>query len=221
MRVITIVAFVVFCFLQNAVGQTTDPPFRKEINAFKKKDSAQMPAKQSILFVGSSSFTKWTDVQDYFPGYPILNRGFGGSSLPDVIRYVDEIIIPYDPKQIVIYCGENDVAGSDTIMPQTVLHRFEQLFGLIRNKLPKVPIAFVSLKPSVSRWKLEWKMVETNKLIKAFLSKQSNTSFINIHDAMLNADGTVMTDIFIADNLHMNAKGYKIWQPIILKELRR
>jgi len=174
-----------------------------------------MPAAHSILFVGSSSFTKWTDVQDYFPGYPILNRGFGGSSLPDVIRYADEIIIPYNPKQIVIYCGENDIAGSDTITAQTVLQRFQQLFSLIRNKLPKVPIAFVSLKPSVSRWIMEIRFVETNKLIKQFLSKQPNTKYINVHDAMLNADGSVMTDIFIADNLHMNAKGYHIWQPII------
>jgi lysophospholipase L1-like esterase len=203
------------------IAQTTQPPFRKEIDAFKKKDSVQMPAPNSILFVGSSSFTKWTDVQDYFPGYPILNRGFGGSSLPDLIRYVDEVIIPYNPKQIVIYCGENDVAASDTVTAQTVLKRFQQLFGLIRNKLPKVPVAFISLKPSVSRWKFEPVIVETNKLIKDFLKKQSKAVFINVHDAMLNADGSVMTDIFIADNLHMNAKGYKIWQPIIKKKLLR
>src|SRR5476651_483122 len=86
-------------------AQTTTPPFRKDIDAFKRKDSLQMPPKHAILFVGSSSFTKWTDVQQYFPGYPIINRGFGGSSLPDVIRYADEIIFPYDPKQIIIYCG--------------------------------------------------------------------------------------------------------------------
>jgi lysophospholipase L1-like esterase len=211
--------FAFICVLLAA--QTTTPPFRKEIDAFKKKDSAEMPAPNSILFVGSSSFTKWTDVQDYFPDYPILNRGFGGSSLPDLIRYVDEVIIPYNPKQIVIYCGENDVAASDTVTAQTVLKRFQQLFGLIRNKLPKVPIAFISLKPSVSRWKFEPVIVETNKLIKQFISKQSKAVFINVHDAMLNADGTVMTDIFIADNLHMNAKGYKIWQPIIKKKLIR
>jgi hypothetical protein len=123
--------FLFLCILSigiAAIAQTTVPPFRKEIDAFKKKDSAQMPAKQSILFVGSSSFTKWTDVQDYFPGYPILNRGFGGSSLPDVIRYVDEVIIPYDPKQIVIYCGENDVAGSDTI---TRTNSFAKVPGII------------------------------------------------------------------------------------------
>jgi lysophospholipase L1-like esterase len=216
--------FLVLCIVFSGIlviAQTTVSPFRKEIDAFKKKDSAQMPARQSILFVGSSSFTKWTDVQDYFPGYPILNRGFGGSSLPDVIRYADEVIIPYDPKQVVIYCGENDVAGSDTITAPTVLKRFKILFSLIRIKLPKVPVAFISLKPSVSRWKFEPVIVETNKLIKDFLRTQSNTTFINVHDAMLNADGTVMTDIFIADNLHMNAKGYQIWQPFIAKELKK
>ncbi len=178
-----------------------------------------MPAPHSILFVGSSSFTKWTDVQDYFPGYPILNRGFGGSSLPDVIRYADEIIIPYNPKQIIIYCGENDIAASDTASAKTVLQRFVQLFMLIRKKLPKVELDFISIKPSVSRWKFEPTFAEANKLIRQFISKQPNAAFINIHDAMLNADGSVMTDIFIADNLHMNAKGYKIWQPIIEKQL--
>jgi len=180
-----------------------------------------MPAQHSILLVGSSSFTKWTDVQDYFPGYPILNRGFGGSSLPDVIQYVDEVIFPYNPKQVIVYCGENDIAASDTITAQIVLQRFQQLFSIIRNKLPKVPVAFISIKPSPSRWKFEPVIVEANKLIKKFLRKQSKTKFVNVHAAMLNADGSVMTDIFIADNLHMNAKGYKIWQPIIKKELKK
>jgi lysophospholipase L1-like esterase len=175
----------------------------------RKRDSVEKPAPNSIiLFTGSSSFTKWTDVKDYYPGYPIINRAFGGSTLVDMIRYVDEADHPYyRPKQIVIYCGENDVAASDTVTAQMVLQRFQTLFSLIRNKLPKVQIAFVSLKPSPSRWKLEPIYVEANKLIKDFISKQSNTTFINIHNAMLKPDGSVMTDIFLSDNLHMNAEG--------------
>jgi hypothetical protein len=203
----------------SAESQTTPPPFRKEIDAFKKRDSLEKPAPNSILFTGSSSFTKWTDVKDYYPGYPIVNRAFGGSQLVDMIRYVDEAVISYRPKQIVIYCGENDVAASDTVTAQMVLQRFQTLFSLIRKKLPKVQIAFVSLKPSPSRWKLEPIYVEANKLIKEFIAKQTNTTFINIHNAMLKPDGSVMTDIFLSDNLHMNAEGYKIWQPIILPYL--
>ncbi len=191
------------------------PPFYSDIKSFEKQDSIRFPPSNEILFVGSSSFTKWTDVQDYFPGYPIINRGFGGSSLPDVIRYADEIIFPYQPKQILIYCGENDLAASDTVTAQTVFARFKILFGMIRKKLPDVPIDFVSMKPSPSREHLMPKYVEGNLLIKNFLQKKKNASFINIYDAMLGADGKPMKDIFIQDNLHMNAKGYKIWQKII------
>jgi lysophospholipase L1-like esterase len=216
----SIFVLLLFGCFGSALSQTA-PPFRKEIDAFKKKDSLQMPAPNSILFVGSSSFTKWTDVQDYFPGYPILNRGFGGSSLPDLIRYAGEVIYPYKPKQIVIYCGENDIAASDTVTAQLVLHRFQTLFGMIRENLGKVPVAFISIKPSPSRWKFEPVILEANKLIKEFLKKEKKTKFINVHDDMLQKDGSVMTDIFIADNLHMNAKGYAIWQPRIRTALRK
>lgn len=180
-----------------------------------------MPAPGSILLVGSSSFAQWKDVQNYFPGFPIINRGFGGSSLPDIIRYAEEVIYSYNPKQVIIYCGENDIAASDTVTAQMVLQRFSQLFFMIRQALPKVRIAFISIKPSPSRWKFEPVIVETNRLIKKFLRKQSRTKFINVHDAMLNADGSVMTDIFIGDNLHMNEKGYAIWQKIIKPFLKR
>lgn len=196
-------------------AQPVAPPFLKEIDAFKKKDSRQAPPKQTILFVGSSSFTKWVDVQAYFPGYPILNRGFGGSSLPDIIRYADEIIYPYHPKQIIIYCGENDIAASHRVTAQLVLRRFKKLFGMIRANLGKVPVAFISIKPSPSRWKFEPVIVETNRLIKQFLRKQPETNFINVHDAMLNADGSVKAELFVGDKLHMNTKGYAIWQKII------
>src|SRR4051812_8564477 len=107
-------------------------PFYNDIQNFKKQDAAKFPDKHAILFVGSSSFTKWTDVQHYFPGYPILNRGFGGSTLPDVIHYADDVIFPYEPKQIVIYCGENDLASSDTVSAAMVIGRFKTLFGMIR-----------------------------------------------------------------------------------------
>ncbi|NCI45332.1 GDSL-type esterase/lipase family protein [Sediminibacterium soli] len=213
--------FVLLTGLCLHVYAQNTPPFRKEIDAFRKKDSLQMPAKGMILFVGSSSFTKWTDVQSYFPGYAILNRGFGGSSLPDVIRYADEIIYPYQPKQIVIYCGENDIAASDTVTAQTVLKRFTQLFGMIRSHLGNVPVAFISVKPSPSRRKFRPVVIEANKLIRDFLRRKANTAYINVYDAMLNSDGSEKGGIFVQDSLHMNAKGYAIWQPIIQRKLKK
>lgn len=195
-------------------------PFEAEINAFAKTDSIVPPLQGKIVFAGSSSFTKWKDINQYFPGYPIINRGFGGSNLLDLTRYVQETILKYKPKQVVIYCGENDLASSDTVTPQMVLTRFINLYKIIRNQLgKKTNISFVSIKPSISRWHLEPKIIATNQLIFNFIAQHTNTNFINIHDAMLQPDGEVMKDIFITDNLHMNAKGYAIWQKIIFPTL--
>ncbi|MEO5649208.1 MAG: GDSL-type esterase/lipase family protein [Ginsengibacter sp.] len=190
-------------------------PFYSDIQHFKTLDSIQFPPRHAILFIGSSSFTKWTDVADYFPGHTIINRGFGGSSFPDLVRYAEDIIFPYAPRQVVIYCGDNDLASSDTVSAQTVLNRFRQLFLLIRQKLPATSVAFVSIKPSPSRQRLMSKMEEANLLIKKYLQKKKNSSFIDVYHKMLNTDGTPMGDIFIKDKLHMNAKGYAIWQKIM------
>lgn len=196
-------------------------PFADDIAAFKKADSLKFPPKHAILFVGSSSFTKWTDVQDYFPGYTIINRGFGGSTLPDLIRYADKVIYPYQPKEVVIYCGENDVASSDTVTAQIVFERFRQLFGMIRTNLPKAKIVFVSLKPSPSRWKMQDRVTAANELISAYINKQKKAVFIDVYHKMLGSDGLPLPGIFIGDQLHMNAQGYAIWkqaiEPVLMK----
>jgi len=201
--------------------QSFAQPFADEIQAFKNQDKLNPPPAHSILFVGSSSFRKWTDVSNYFPGYTIINRGFGGSSFPDVIRYTNDIIIPYHPKQVVIYCGDNDLAFSDAITADSVFERFRILFELIRTGLPGGNIVYVSIKPSPSRARLKEKMEKANLLIQTYLSIQSNAAFADVYHKMLNPDGSIMTDIFLEDNLHMNAKGYAIWQKVILPYLSK
>lgn len=190
-------------------------PFVNEIAAFKKKDSISFPPQKAILFVGSSSFTRWTDVQDYFPGFTIINRGFGGSSLSDVIRYENDILFSYEPKQIIIYCGENDFAFSDTVAVITVVDRFKQLFIDIRKRLPKVAVAYISMKPSPSRVQLMSKMLRANLAIKNYLKEKKKTAYIDVYTKMLDKDGKPLSDIFLSDNLHMNKKGYNLWQKII------
>lgn len=196
-------------------------PFKQEITQFIKSDSVVMPPKGQIVFAGSSSFTKWKDVAMYFPGYPIINRGFGGASLLDLIYYVDETIIRYQPSQVFIYCGENDMADVDTVSPATVLERFKTLHKILVDKLPKKTIVvFISIKPSILRWHLESKFVEANKLIQTYIGTQKLAQFLDIHNSMLDQNGVVLNDIFIADKLHMNAKGYQIWQKIFAPVLK-
>lgn len=196
-------------------AQESKPPFWDDIQAFKKQDSVHQPARHAILFIGSSSFTKWTDIQNYFPGYTIVNRGFGGSTLLDEIRYLEDVVFPYQPKQIVIYCGENDLAASDTVTGEVVYKRFVTLFSLIRRKLPGVPIAFISLKPSPSRWQLRQEMTTANNKIAAFLATKKKTVFVDVYHEMLGTDGLPLQKIFLEDSLHMNARGYAIWKKLI------
>lgn len=203
-----LVSFI--CLPSNA--QEEPYPFWNDIQVFKQKDSASFPPAHEILFVGSSSFTNWTDVQEYFPGYPIVNRGFGGSTLPDLIRYAGDIIYPYKPKQIVIYCGENDLALSDSVTAQIVYDRFLILFSMIREKFKNIPLIYISLKPSPSRQKLMPRMEAVNNAIQQFLGKKKKAVFVDVYHKMLNADGTPIDDIFLDDKLHMNSKGYAIWQ---------
>ena len=213
MKLIKLIFLFIVC--SGTITAQLPPPFYEDIQVFKKQDADSMPPKNAILFVGSSSFTMWKDVQDYFPKHTIINRGFGGSTLLDVIRYANDVIIPYHARQVVIYCGENDIAYTDETTPEMVLDRFKQLFRIIRDDNPAVPVAFISLKPSPSRQHLWTKMKKANKLIRQFLSGNKKTAFINVWPAMFNKNGTIKKDIFIEDNLHMNSKGYRIWQKLI------
>lgn len=206
--------FILFCAIA-FVLQCTAQPFVKEIGAFKKQDSVTMPPKNAIVFVGSSSFQMWSSIQQDFPVHKIINRGFGGSSLPDIIRYADQIIIPYQPAQVVIYGGDNDLAASDTVTAKMVSERFEELFTMIRKQLPEVAIAYVSIKPSPSRVHLLQKVTIANELIKMFLMKQTKAAYIDVFSAMVDQQGNPKPELFIDDKLHMNQKGYAIWVEVI------
>lgn len=203
-----------FLFIVLTVKAQENAAFYNEISNFKKQDSLKFPPKNAVLFIGSSTFTKWKDAQVHFPEHVIVNRGFGGSTLLNVIHYIDDVVYPYQPKQVVIYCGENDFMNTETT-PQMVADRTKKLIDLIRQKYPKAFIAYISIKPSPSRAKYITQMKEANALIKTLISQTKRASYINTAEAMYHPDGTIMTDIFLKDNLHMNEKGYAIWRGIM------
>jgi lysophospholipase L1-like esterase len=198
-------------------------PFYNDVQKLKRNTDSivKTETEKSIVFIGSSSFTMWHSLQADLPEYKIINNAFGGSTLLDVIRYVDDIIPEKHTKQIVVYCGENDLAADSTVTGEIVAQRFEQLFHLLRKKIKNVPILYVSMKPSPSRVHLMDKMETGNKLISYFLKKQKNRGYINVFNRMLKEDGTVMDDIFLQDRLHMNKAGYAIWIPLLKNGLAK
>ncbi|MCB0629550.1 MAG: GDSL-type esterase/lipase family protein [Saprospiraceae bacterium] len=188
--------------------------WEEAIRKFEMKDQEMKPEPGVILFVGSSSIAKWQDVGDYFPDARVLNRGFGGTQFEDVIYYADRVIYPYKPSKIFIYEGDNDIGAGDS--PKSVLKEAKQLRKMIAKNLGKeVPVIFISPKPSVARWKLKETYEEANALLKKFADKKAYTEFADVWTPALDENGMVFKHIFVQDNLHMNADGYKIWQKVL------
>ena len=185
-------------------------PYWNEIKAFRTQDSIQKPQDGMILFIGSSSFRMWKTAKEDLHNTTIVNRAFGGATLEDLIYWQDDVVLKYKPKKIFIYCGENDIASSEKVTPEIVFERFKTLHTTLRKQFPETPIVFVSIKPCILRWAMKDRMMATNTLISAYLKQDKKAVFANIWDKMLE-NGEPIKDIFIQDNLHMNAKGYAIW----------
>ncbi len=175
--------------------------------------------KDIILFTGSSTIRMWKDIQSYFPGYNILNRGFGGSQTSDLIYYVDELILQYSPKQIFVYEGDNDLGAGKTTAE--ILDASDSLVRLIRSKLgTNVHIVFITPKPSKARWHLKEKYEEYNKALSLWAKQQTGIAVADLWTPMLDENGIVFQDIFLADGLHMNKQGYDIWGKAIAPFLK-
>ncbi|MBT1706497.1 SGNH/GDSL hydrolase family protein [Chryseosolibacter indicus] len=187
--------------------------FEQEVNNLVAGDSA-VEKKKLIVFTGSSSVRFWSDLQDRYRDYNVINRGFGGSQMSDLIYYADKLIFKYKPKQIFIYEGDNDLSLGKS--PETILSEAQTLLKMIRKNLPKkVKVSFISAKPSVSRWHLKESYEKYNALLKDWAATQKNVTFIDVWTPLLTSSGTVRQDIFKEDNLHLNAIGYDIWSNAI------
>ena len=191
------------------------PMFWQDIQHFKQLDQENPPAKNAILLLGSSSFTKWTDVASYFPDKTIINRGFGGSRLTDLNYYANDLLNPYQPKQIIIYCGENDFADNSQLKADVVVDRFRTFYKKIRAKFPNIEVDYISIKYSPSRENLWPQMREANKKIAAFMKKQPRSKFIDITGIMQDKNGNVRKDLFVEDMLHMTPEGYRLWTSVM------
>ena len=199
-------------------GGPAAPPFESDIEAFEAADRAHAPAPGAVLFVGSSSIRFWTTLETDFPGVPTLNRGFGGSHIADCVRYADRIVTPYHPSRIVFYAGDNDVAAG--LAPEAILADFQEFVAKVRASLPGVPILYISIKPSLERWKLIDRIRQTNSLIRDYAQSADKIAYLDVFTPMLGPDGLPRKELFRADGLHMNPEGYKLWTRLVAPEIR-
>jgi hypothetical protein len=211
----------VFILAVLVVGAQEAGPERWEpnIRGFEQQDIQHPPAKGANLFVGSSSITIWQDINECFPGFPILNRGFGGSNFLDLLYYVDRVIIPYSPSKVFVYEGDNDLAvGTE---PGIVLQRAIEFRNVIAKKLPSTKVVFIAAKPSPSRWALKAKYEQFNAELKKYAAKTKDTEFADVWTPMLDKRGLVLKHVFGEDSLHMNKEGYVIWEKALRPYLKQ
>ncbi len=196
---------------------SADPArFESEIAAFEKWDRQNSFPRDAILFVGSSSIRFWQTAEN-FPGLPVINRGFGGSTVADVNHYADRIVFKYKPRTIVFYAGDNDIAADRT--PERVFDDFQSFTNSVRDRLPGTKIFYLPIKPSIARWKLWPQMQTVNARVKALAQKNDRLSYVDVATPLLGPDGQPRKELYRDDGLHLNAKGYAIWNQTLSPHL--
>ena len=202
-----------------AAAAVPEGRWHDSFEAFAAADRAHAPAPGGVVFVGSSSIRLWSDLEQQFEATPaIVKRGFGGSRMSDCAKYADRLVLPYKPRMVVVYAGDNDLAEGRS--PNEVLGSFTRFVESVHAALPQTRIAFVSIKPSPLRQSLLPAMRETNALIAAYTRTQPNLDYIDVFSKMLDGEGRPRGELFRADSLHMNAAGYGLWKTVISSHLR-
>ena len=202
--------------LAQAAANKKQPPevrWAKEIGAFEAADKTNPPPRDAVLFIGSSSIRRWTNVAQAFPGHKVINRGFGGSQVADSVAFVDRIVTPYQPRLILLYAGDNDIAGGKT--PETVLSDFKAFVGKIHAALPGTRIAYIAIKPCLAREKFLEQVKRANRLIREYCGTDERLLFADVFTPMLNPEGRPRADLCVKDMLHLNAQGYELWTSVL------
>ena len=203
----------------STVSYAAESPSKRwegDIKKFEQRDAESPPPQNAILFIGSSSIRMW-DVPKWFPDRKTINRGFGGSETADSLYYADRILLPYKPRVVVLYAGDNDIAKGKS--PEQVFADWKAFVAKVHGELPETKIVYIAIKPSISRWKLVEKMREANRMIAANCAENEKLVFLDIDKPMLGDDGKPRPELFKADGLHMSDPGYKIWSDLLRPEL--
>lgn len=208
------VSLAALLMLSGSVAALALPPspqsWKPDIDKLVARDARDRPPQHGVLFVGSSSIRFWAPtLRQDFPGIPVIDRGFGGSAIADSTYYAGRIIVPYHPRVIVMYAGDNDLAEGCT--PRQVVDEFKAFTARVRRGLPGVAIVYISIKPSLARWSLWPQMREANREIAHWARTQKRVTFVDVAPEMLGPDGKPRANLFRDDGLHMTPAGYAIW----------
>ena len=182
------------------------------IKKFEEQDKANPPARDGALFVGSSSIRLWK-LDESFPNLNAINRGFGGSEIADSTHFADRLILKHEPKLVVLYAGDNDIAKGKSA--ETVTDDYRKFVKVVHARLPESRIVFIAIKPSIKRWSLADKNAKANAAILKICKKDERLEYADIWKPMIGEDGKPRPELFAKDGLHLNSRGYELWTSIV------
>ncbi len=182
--------------------------WEKAVRVIEQQNAKSPPAPGAIVFTGSSTVVRWKTLAKDFPNLPVLNCGFGGSQIVDATHFADRIIFPYSPKMVLLRAGGNDLwAGKP---PAEVADDFKEFAETVHDKLPAAKIVFISLSPSLARWKQHDREKELNALVAEYIANKPWLEYVETYDLPLGTNGLPRRELFVSDKLHFNAAGYKL-----------
>ena len=185
------------------------------IEQYRRFDKRNLLPSDPVLFVGSSSIVYW-ETSVSFPGYPVINRGFGGASLPEVIHFYDDVIKKHAPSVVVVYC---DIDVENGKSPEFSVQAFKQLVNRISEDFPTTNIVFLSMKPTliddVLGKQVRENKIMTNNLLADYSDSKDNLHYVDVSRVMFADDTGLKDEIFLDDGMHLNALGYELWNPIV------
>ena len=193
--------------------------YKEDIDRFAQQDQVNRHHPELAVFTGSSSIKLWESLPADMAPYPVLNRGFGGSTLREANHYFDQIAGKYKPSQLFLYCGENDLAEGASV--QQTYDRLVTFLNRCASDLPSTQVIYLSIKPSPTNWSLRKKFAKLNTKVQSLSNNQASLQYLDITEVMLLPDGTPDPSLFLEDQLHMNSSGYARWSEVVKPTLSR
>jgi lysophospholipase L1-like esterase len=205
-----IMAAILLCASNSSQAQTTDMQqrFEKKVLEYEAADKANPPPKGAILFAGDSQFYRWKTIHEDLPGYTLVNRGIDSFQFPDLIRYLDRIVLPYEPRLIVLHVGGNDIHNGRT--PAQLVADLQAFVARVRARLPDTRIVYSSITPGPGRWDEAPQRKESNRALQEYIATQPGLGFVDLWTAMLTPDGQPREELWVEDRVHPNHAGYLI-----------
>jgi lysophospholipase L1-like esterase len=209
-------ALLAALFARPMAAQQSADRWEKEVAAFEASDRVSPPPRGEVVFIGSSTIHHW-DVAAAFPDLKVINRGIWvdglGFELGDAVRFADRIVIPYQPRVIVVYAGDNDISGGKT--SEQVVVDAEKFVRKVRAKLPDVRIVFIGLKPSIARWIQVDRMRTTNTMLRQLCERDDRIAYMDVDGPMMGWDEKPRRELFVDDGLHLSTEGYRLWTTLL------